>query len=181
MFGRLFQKLMGGRSRNTIAAGQAAPSFSLSSTDGVTRSLKEGLSRGPVLAAFFKVSCPTCQYAFPFLERMYQQLGSAGAKDLQFWGIVQDDANHGRMFAKELKITFPILCDDEPFEISSEYGLNFVPSIFLIASDGRVEIASDGFTKADFVAIHKSFAAHYAVKPPELFQPSDRVPEFKPG
>lgn len=172
---------MGGRNRRTIAAGQAAPPFRLGSTDGKARTLKEGLAQGPVLAAFFKVSCPTCQYTFPFLERMYQQLRSAGAKDLQIWGIVQDDAEDGASFAKELDITFPILTDEEPFEISREYGLNFVPSIFLIKPDGRVEIASDGFSRVDLLAIHKSLAAHFSVNPPALFQPSDKVPEFKPG
>jgi peroxiredoxin len=172
---------MGGRNRTTVAAGQPAPPFSLGSTDGKARSLKEGLAHGPVLAAFFKVSCPTCQYAFPFLERMYQQLRSAGAKDLQIWGIVQDDTKHGQSFAKEFGITFPILPDQEPFELSQEYGLNFVPSIFLIKPDGRVEIASDGFNRADLVAIQKALAVHYSVNPSALFQPSDRVPEFKPG
>ena len=170
-----------GRTRTPIATGQTAPPFSLGSTDGKTRSLKEALVQGPVLVAFFKVSCPTCQYTFPFIERMYQQLRSAGAKDLQVWGIVQDDAKHGQDFARELGITFPILTDEEPYEISREYGLNFVPTIFLIAPEGLVEIASDGFTRVDLVAIHKSFAARYSVNPPALFQPSDKVPEFKPG
>ena len=181
MFGKILKRLMGGRNRTTIAAGQPAPTFSLDTTDGKTLSVKEALAHGPVLAAFFKVSCPTCQYTFPFLERIYQQLRSAGAKDLQIWGIVQDDAEDGASFAKELGITFPILTDEEPFEISREYGLNFVPSIFLIKPDGRVEIASDGFSRVDLVAIQKSLAAHYSVQPPALFQPSDKVPEFKPG
>ncbi|MGE5326759.1 MAG: peroxiredoxin family protein [Deltaproteobacteria bacterium] len=181
MFGKLIRSLMGGRNRTTIAAGEAAPPFSLGSTDGKRRSLKEGLTHGPVLAAFFKVSCPTCQYAFPFLERMYQQLRSSGAKDLQIWGIVQDEAEYGREFARELGITFPILTDEEPFELSREYGLNFVPSIFLIAPNGRVKITSDGFSRTDFVAIQKSLAAHFSLNPPALFIPSEKVPEFKPG
>lgn len=181
MFGKLFQRLMGGRTRTTLAAGQVAPPFSLVSTDGKTRSLKDALAQGPVLVAFFKVSCPTCQYTFPFIERMYQQLRSAGAKNLQVWGIVQDDAKHGQSFAKELRITFPILTDEEPYEISREYGLNYVPTVYLIAPDSRTEIMSEGFVRTDLVAIHKSLAARYSVNPPALFQPSDKVPEFKPG
>ncbi len=172
---------MAGRTRSTITAGQTAPPFTLASTDGKTRSLKDALASGPVLATFFKVSCPTCQYTFPYLERMYQQLRAAGAKDLQFWGIVQDDAQYGGSFADEFGITFPILTDEEPHEVSRQYELNFVPTIFLIAPDGRVEIASDGFTRTDLVAIHKSLAARFSVTPPALFHPSDKVPEFKPG
>ncbi len=181
LFDKIQKTLMAGRTRTTIAAGQTAPSFTLPSTDGKTRSLKDALAAGPVLAAFFKVSCPTCQYTFPYLERMHQQLRAAGAKDLQFWGIVQDNIQYGQEFAKEFGISFPILTDVEPYEVSREYGLNFVPTIFLIATDGRVEIASDGFTRTDLVAIHKSLASCYSVTPPALFQPSDKVPEFKPG
>lgn len=172
---------MGGRNNRTIEAGKTAPLFSLSATDGKKRSLHEALAKGPLLAAFFKVSCPTCQYTFPFIERLYQQLRSAGASDVQVWGVCQDNASQGQQFAKDYGVTFPILVDDEPYEASRAYGLNYVPTLFLIAPDGHVEIGTDGFTKADLVSIHQQLAAHYGVHPPPLFQPADRVPEFKPG
>jgi peroxiredoxin len=172
---------MGGRDNRTIKAGEAAPPFALSATDGKTRSLQGARAQGPLLAAFFKVSCPTCQYTFPFIERLCQQLRTAGAPDVQIWGIVQDDASSGLRFAKEYGVTFPILVDDEPYETSRAYGLNYVPTLFLIAPDGRVEITCDGFAKAELIAIHKWLAAHFSVKLPSLFRPADGVPEFKPG
>lgn len=172
---------MGGKNHRTIAAGESAPSFTLNSTDGQKRSLREALAEGPVLAAFFKVSCPTCQYAFPFIERLHQQLGAAGAKHAQIWGIVQDNASLGERFAKEYGVTFPILVDDEPYETSLAYGLNYVPTLFLIAPDGRVDLTCDGFSRADLAALHKRLAEHFAVKLPALFRPSDGVPEYKPG
>jgi peroxiredoxin len=172
---------MGGRNHRTIAEGEQAPPFSLNSTDGQKRSLRDALAKGPVLAAFFKVSCPTCQYTFPFIERLYRQLAAAGAKDVQVWGIVQDSASQGERFAKEFDVTFPILVDDEPFETSLAYGLNYVPTLFMISQDGRVGMACDGFSKADLVALQKRLAEHYAVKLPVLFEPADHAPEFKPG
>jgi peroxiredoxin len=181
MFGRIIQKLMAGRNHRTIEAGGKAPAFSLSSTDGQKRSLAEALARGPVLAAFFKVSCPTCQYTFPFIERLHRQLGAAGAKQAQIWGIVQDNASLGERFAKEYGVTFPVLVDDEPYETSLAYGLYYVPTLFLIAPDGRVGFTCDGFSKADLAALHKQLAKHFAVKLPALFRPSDGVPEYKPG
>jgi peroxiredoxin len=172
---------MGEKNNRTIEAGKSAPPFNLMATDGKKRSLHEALAKGPLLAAFFKISCPTCQYTFPFIERLYQQLRSAGARNIQVWGICQDNASHGLRFAKEYGVTFPILVDDEPYETSREYGLNYVPTLFLIALDGRVEITSDGFAKADLIAIQKWLAGHFSVKPPALFRPADGVPEFKPG
>ncbi len=55
-----------------LDAGVMAPDFTLPTVDGKQVSLKEALKKGPVLLAFFKVSCPVCQYAFPFFERVFE-------------------------------------------------------------------------------------------------------------
>ncbi len=63
-----------------LTAGTKLLSFLLPGLDGGNFSLQEALQRGPVLAVFFKVSCPTCQYTFPFLERIHKAYGDK--KDL---------------------------------------------------------------------------------------------------
>lgn len=146
--------------------------------DGKSYSLAEGLKSGPVLAVFFKVACPTCQYALPFVERLYQQLRTHG---VQIWSVSQDNARDSQRFASAYGVTFPILIDPEPYEISQEYGLDYVPTFFLINPDGQVEISGDGFSKSDLLAIQKSLARHYGATPPPLFLPNEKVPEFKPG
>src|ERR1035441_10668167 len=55
-----------------LTAGTKAPDFSLPAMDGSKFSLQEALQHGPVLAAFFKISCPVCQYAFPYFEPPYK-------------------------------------------------------------------------------------------------------------
>lgn len=164
-----------------VSAGRKAPTFNLPGIDGKNLSLEEGLARGPLLAVFFKISCPTCQFTFPFLERLYRQLLAAGAAGIQVWGISQDDLVHTREFAREWGVTFPLLLDKEPYEISQDFGLTHVPSLFLIAPDGQVEISGDGFSKSDILAIRKSLAQHYSAKPAELFRTREHIPEFKPG
>lgn len=164
-----------------LTSGQLAPAFELASTDAQRYALKEGLGRGPVLAAFFKVACPTCQFTLPFLERLFQQLRKAGAEGVQIWGISQDNAHDSREFAREFGVSFPIVMDEEPYKISQEYGLSYVPTLFLIAPDGRVEISSDGFSKADLLEIRQRLARLFSVKLPELFRPNEKIPEYKPG
>src|SRR5438046_6226683 len=93
-----------------IVAGNVAPNFSLKSLDGKEFSLANALQKGPVLLAFFKASCPVCQFTFPFLERLYKQHGGHA---VIFLGISQDDARSTTKFAREYGITFPILIDDE--------------------------------------------------------------------
>jgi len=162
----------------TLKAGHAAPSFNLKATDGSQYSSREALARGPLLIAFFKVSCPTCQYAFPFIERIFQQLRKRG---VQIWSISQDNARDSQGFAKAYGITFPVLIDEHPYEISDSFGIKYVPTLFLINSQGKIELVTDGFAKADFLAIQKWFGQHLSASPPPLFLPSERVPEFKPG
>jgi len=181
LFGKIIQRLRRGGKVPAVANGQLAPPFELTGMDARRYSLKEGLNGGPVLAAFFKVSCPTCQYTLPFLERLFQQLHAAGSERVHIWGISQDNAPDSQHFAREYGVTFPILIDEEPYKISQEYGLSFVPTFFLIAPEGHVQITSDGFSKSDLLAIHQHLARHFSVKLPALFQPNEKVPEFKPG
>jgi len=161
-----------------IKVGKSAPPFGLTATDGKIYSLQEALNKGPVLAAFFKVTCPTCQYTLPFLERIHRQLLPNG---VQIWGVAQDGVKDGQRFARDYKLTFPILIDDKPYRVSREYGLEYVPTLFLIAPDSAIAIESEGFTKRDLIEIQKSLAAALSAPPGELFLPRESVPEYKPG
>jgi len=161
-----------------LKVGKLAPPFDLTAIDGKKYSLQEGLKHGPVLAAFFKVACPTCQYTLPFLERLHQQLRASG---VQIWGISQDGVKDSQRFARDYSVTFPILVDDYPYQISREYRLEYVPSIFLIAPDGSIPIESEGFAKRDLLEIQKSLAQTLSASVGALFQPGEKVPDFKPG
>src|SRR5574337_728466 len=97
----------------SLTPGKNAPAFELTGTDGKQYSLNGALKRGPVLLTFFKVNCPTCQYTFPFLDRLHRQLGAQGA---QVWGIAQDDARDSQRFGKEYGVTFPILLDEDNYK-----------------------------------------------------------------
>ena len=173
-----FSNLVGKRTMPTLSTGKTAPSFELATTTGERLSLSEALTNGPVLLAFFKVSCPTCQYTFPFLERIYQQLRERGG---QIWGIVQDKAQDGARFAGTYGVTFPVLIDDSPYRVSRAYGLTHVPSLFLVKPDGQIEISGEGFSKADLLSVQSSLAQTLAATPPPLFLPTERIPEYKPG
>jgi len=84
-----------------LAAGTRAPEVELKTLDGKKFSLAEALGRGPVVLAFFKVSCPTCQYTLPFLERLYQAYQGKG---VTLVGVSQNDAKETTAFCKEFKL-----------------------------------------------------------------------------
>ncbi|MGH9431013.1 MAG: peroxiredoxin family protein [Terriglobia bacterium] len=157
---------------------RTAISFELATLDGARQSLQDGLDKGPVLLAFFKVECPTCQFTFPFLERIHQHFKAQG---VQIWGISQDGVHDTRKFVQTFGVTFPMLIDEKPYKISAEYLLEFVPSLFLVTLDGQMEISGDGFAKQDFLAIHRYLARYYSATPPPLFGADEKIPEYKPG
>jgi len=162
-----------------IVAGSVAPAFSLKSLDGKEYSLNDLLQRGPVVAAFFKISCPVCQFTFPFLERLYKRYGGDG---VTFLGISQDDARDTRDFAKEFGVSFPMLIDDEDrYIVSNAYGLTNVPTIFLIDTGGTVKVSSMGFDKKDLETIAAELAQRRSIMLAPLFRPDEVVPINKPG
>jgi len=84
-------------------------------------------------------------------------------------------------FAREYSVTFPILMDDKPYRVSREYGLEYVPTLFLIEPDGAIAIESEGFNKRDLLEIQRSLAQALSAPAGELFSPKEAVPEYKPG
>ncbi len=162
-----------------IVAGNTAPGFSLKALDNKEYSLNTLMERGLVIAAFFKISCPVCQFTFPFLERLYKRYGS---DSVTFLGISQDDARSTTRFAKEYGITFPIVIDDENgYVVSTAFGLTNVPTIFLIDTDATVKVSSMGFDKKDLEAIAANLAERKKIALAPLFRPDEIVPANKPG
>ena len=162
-----------------LATGTKAPEFELKSLDGKRFSLDEALTRGPVVLAFFKVSCPTCQYALPFLERLYKAYGKSG---VTLVGVSQNDAKDTRAFNRQFGVTFPVLLDDtHKYPVSNAYGLTNVPTVFWIAQDGEIEISSVGWLKADFEQINRRMAEAGKTAPAAVFQPGEDVRDFRAG
>ncbi len=162
-----------------LEAGTAAPEFKLSGTDGKPFALADALKRGPVLAAFFKVSCPVCQFTFPFLERIHKAY--AGGK-VTVVGISQDDKQDTAAFLREYGITFPVLLDDpRRYAVSNAYGLTNVPSLFLVTPEGGVEVSSVGWSRQDIETLSARLAQAAGKPPAKVFRAGEDIPDFKAG
>jgi peroxiredoxin len=161
-----------------IAAGNSAPNFSLKSPDSTEFSLAHALKKGPVVLAFFKVSCPVCKFTFPFLERLYERYKS---DTVTFLGVSQDNASASRDFANDFGLTFPILLDDSSYTVSNAYGLSMVPTVFLVEPDGTVKVSSMGFVKADLESIADSLADRQNLTRTAVFLKTESIPANKPG
>jgi len=73
-----------------LEAGVIAPQIKLKSLDGQEFSLEDARKKGPVVAVFFKVSCPVCQMVLPYLDRIFKAYAKSGT--FTFVGVSQDNA-----------------------------------------------------------------------------------------
>jgi peroxiredoxin len=178
----IYRRLLGWLGANDemshIVPGNVAPGFSLNSLDGKKFSLNTALQRGPVVLSFFKVSCPVCKFTFPFLERLHKQYPS---DDVAFVAVSQDNAGASHEFADEFGVNFPILIDDAGYPVSNAYGLTSVPTFFLINQDGKVQVASIGFGKAEIESIADALADRRHISRSPVFRADEAIPLHKPG
>lgn len=158
------------RRSELLGVGEAAPEFRLQNLDGEPRGLRDLVGVGPVLLAFFKVTCPTCQLAMPYLERISK------AEGLRVVGVVQDSAAKGKAFNQAFGVTFEVLVDpsEDGYPASKTYGIQYVPTLFEVGADGTAQWRSEAFVKADLQEI----GSRYGV---EVFREQDAAPAFKPG
>jgi peroxiredoxin len=149
--------------------GQTAPDFRLEVAGGGFRTLDELLAEGPVLLAFYKVTCPTCQLTMPYLERL-----QGGA--IRVFAVCQDDAERAREFAGAFEVELPNLLDsaDEGYPASNAYGVTHVPSMYLVERDKRISWEHVGF--------HKKKLEQLAERAGRvMFTAADSVPESRSG
>jgi peroxiredoxin len=163
-----------------IEVGQTAPEFSLKSLDGKEYSLAQLRKKGPVVVAFYKVSCPVCQFTFPFLQRLAERYAGNSASVV---AVSQDDAHSTEGFNHEYGVNFLTLLDGRGYPVSNAYGLTSVPTIFLVAPDGKVKVSGTGFSKSDLETIAAELAEQQKTSsaPVAFFRPDEVVPAFKPG
>jgi peroxiredoxin len=162
-----------------IGAGVHAPEINLVSVDGSKFALRDALKRGPVVAAFFKVSCPVCQMAFPYIERLFKAYGKTSKFTLV--GVSQDNAADTKAFNREFGVTFPVLLDSKGYPVSNAYGLTNVPTIFMVSPEGEIELSLVSWSKPEMEELNRRLAHISGLKPAELFHKGERVAEFKPG
>ncbi len=162
-----------------LVEGKMAPDFSLPAMDGSTFSLKDTLAKGPVVLAFFKVSCPVCQYAFPFIERIYK---AYGGKNVTVVGVSQNSIKDTELFLREFGVTFPVLLDDtHSYPVSNAYGLTNVPTTFWIAQDGEIEVSSVGWSRKEMEQVNAKAAEALGSAAKPLFRAAEQVADFRAG
>ncbi len=156
-----------------LNVGHRAPEFTLADIHGEHHTLGKQLT----LAIFFKTNCPTCQYAWPFYERLYQAYKAPG---LQVLGISQHQLEKTRAYQEAYGATFPHLVDTD-WQVSKAYDPNFVPTGFLIDRDKKILAAWASWNSEQLEQLSRQIAEQLYIAPKEIIRPDENVIGFKPG
>ncbi len=168
---------------SALAPGPAAPSAPLVDAAGKTRSVADLLASSgglPLLLAFFKVSCPTCQLTWPYVQRLHALWGG---KAVRVAGVCQNTSAEGTAYYREYgKASFDLFVDPEPrFAASNAFGVESVPHLVLVGPDGKVRKTLTGWSRREMEALSRELAEAKGLAPKPLIPPSDPVKEWQAG
>ena len=135
-----------------IKAGMLAPDFKVEMFDGETIRLSE-LRGKVVLVNCWATWCPPCREELTYVQA--DLIDRFKGKDFVFIPISRGE-EYGTVaaFRKRMGYTFPMGLDPDQ-SIFRKFASNYIPRNFLIDRDGRVVLASVGFTKEEFVEMVK--------------------------
>ncbi len=173
----------------TLKPGDQAPDFELQWITGDAdgggseevsdlRSLRSLVKDGPALLVFVKEGCPTCEYSLPLMDRIRENYPKSGVSIV---AIAQESMFAALKIAEDWEIQIPILLDQNPYAVSEEYGIRFVPTFFYVGEDGRVRDIVESFAREELKAINEKIAHLSGLDPIPFFSAEEDVPPFRPG
>jgi peroxiredoxin len=152
-----------------LTTGDKAPSFALADIAN-GQEVADPWADGQVLLAFFKTSCPVCKMVAPMLAKV----ADAGIRVV---AIGEDAADDLTRYRDEQGQHVPVtLTEPAPYPVSEAYGLEAVPTVFLVGPDGTIQNAIPGWSRDTWNAL----AASVGMSEP-LSTPDDGLRPFRPG
>lgn len=121
-----------------LATGAVAPDFSLSTLEGEATISLAQFKGQPALINFWASWCLPCQTETPALERAYQKYRSQGLVVLGLNSAELDDLTAALDFAKEFKVSYPLLWDETGF-ILTAYNVLGLPTSFFVNREGLIQ------------------------------------------
>ena len=133
--------LLTGIAGHAFANGEAAPDFTLKSSNGSNIKLSE-LRGEVVMINFWATWCGPCRQEMPALEALYQEYHDLGFTIL---GVnVEEDSSKAVSMIKDFGISFPVLFDTDS-KASKLYEVSTMPSTVLIDRDGKIRYLHRGY------------------------------------
>jgi peroxiredoxin len=129
----------------------------------------------PLAVFFYKYTCPVCQLSAPAVtkfEKAYPGL---------IFGVGQDPPPKLSEFAETFGLGFPSTHDLDPFPASTKYGIETVPTLFLIGSRRTIEDVVVGWDRVGMNRLSRRMAEMAGKEYAEISIVGDGLPDFRPG
>ena len=135
--GYALQQSSRGEASQSAAVGQLF-ALSLPDPEGSTQALTQW--RGKILVVnFWATWCEPCREEIPGLQRLREKYAS---KNVEIVGIAVDSASKVRDYAKQIKISYPLLVGGlESIELARSFGNNAGGLPFTVVLDGKSAVA----------------------------------------
>jgi len=124
--------------------GKAAPDFSASTLDGRTVALADFRGQKKVVVTFWASWCGPCRMEMPNLIQFYKN-NHSDSSDFEILAVsIDEDPKEAQNFATAMKLNFPVLIDARQ-KIANAYGVEGIPTMFVIDKAGKVSFGRAGF------------------------------------
>jgi len=126
------------------ATPKTAPPFNLRGQDAGVK-LSDFKSK-LIFLDFWATWCPPCRYSFPWMEQMQQKYKAAGLDVIAI--SIDGKRDVIDRFVKHQGVSFTVL-QDSHMSTSTAYGVDAMPSSFIINGQGEILYHHRGFNNAD--------------------------------
>ena len=125
-----------------LKAGSVAPEFRLKGPDGKELALSDFRGKYVVLD-FWASWCGDCRRDIPNIKALYEKYSPKG---VEFVGVSFDDnAERWQNAIKEFGLKYHQVSELKKWkttDIYAAYGINWIPTIYIISPDGKVKLAT---------------------------------------
>ncbi|WLR49624.1 thiol-disulfide oxidoreductase ResA [Bacillus tianshenii] len=137
-------------SKEVVGKGDQAPDFVLENLKGEKVQLSDYEGKG-VFLNFWGTWCKPCEREMPYMQNLYPEYKEKGVEIL---AVNVGESNLAvEKFKERFGLTFPIILDKKG-EVIEAFGVNPLPTTFLINKDGEIVDILTGTLTEDAIRAH---------------------------
>lgn len=136
--------------KQLVGIGDEAPNFVLTDLNGKEVEFDSYQGKG-VFLNFWGTWCKPCEKEMPYIENQYKAFKDQGVEVLAV--NVGEPELSVKNFVQRKGLTFPVVIDED-LEVLEAYGVNPLPTTFLVDKDGKIVDIITGQLTEELIQSH---------------------------